>query len=284
MKKIRIILLYTKSIIQPENTNVYSFLKEPPFFEKEDNNIIFSEIDNERGETLGALFEREVFKYNDLDYLIGIDLDYLFIPSSKIEEAISSFIKDDVDGLDFPFLCGVKKHSLLKKNRCILREMNLDAFDSLNARDISFENISKLKQFLFDRKILFVDFYIQSKKMPIFISLDKPIISSSSSSSSIDYLSIGDNNPIFSFLEFQKKESILDEILKLDKYHSLFYIRFSYIGLNKTDKNIVEIKIHDFPSSYLDDRNGILCIFGSKNDIHHYLRKNEIVKLFLEKK
>lgn len=282
MKKIRIILLYTKSIIQPENTNVYSFLKESPFFEKEDNNIIFSEIDNERGETLGTLFKGEVFKYNDLDYLIGIDLDYLFIPSSKIEEAISSFIKDDVDGLDFPFLCGVKKHSLLKNNRRILREMNLDAFDSLNARDISFENISKLKQFLFDRKILFVDFYIQSKKMPIFISLDKPIISSSSSSS-IDYLSIGDNNPIFSFLELQKKESILDEILKLDKGHSLFYIRFSYIGLNKTDKNIVEIKVYDFPNSYLDDRNGILCIFGSKNDIYHYLRRNEIVKLFLKK-
>lgn len=283
MKKIHIILLYTKSIIQPENTNVYSFLKENSSL-KRDSNITFSEIDNERGEMLEILFKEEAFKYDSLDYLIGIDLDYLFIPSSKIEEAIFSFIKDDVDELDFPFLCGIKKHSLLKNNRCILREMNLDAFDSLNARDISFENILKLKQFLFDRKILFVDFYIQSKKMPIFIALDKPFISSSSSSSSIDYLSIGDDNPIFSFLEFQKKESILDEILKLDEYHSLFYIRFSYIGLNKTDKNIIEIKIHDFPSSYLDDRNGILCIFGSKNDIHHYLRKNEIVKLFLEKK
>lgn len=281
MKKIHIILLYTKSIIQPENTNVYSFLKENSSL-KRDSNITFSEIDNERGEMLEILFKEEAFKYDSLDYLIGIDLDYLFIPSSKIEEAIFSFIKDDVDELDFPFLCGIKKHSLLKNNRCILREMNLDAFDSLNARDISFENILKLKQFLFDRKILFVDFYIQSKKMPIFIALDKPFISSSSSS--IDYLSIGDDNPIFSFLEFQKKESILDEILKLDEYHSLFYIRFSYIGLNKTDKNIIEIKIHDFPSSYLDDRNGILCIFGSKNDIHHYLRKNEIVKLFLEKK
>jgi hypothetical protein len=280
MKKIHIILLYTKSIIQPENTNVYSFLKENSSL-KRDSNITFSEIDNERGEMLEILFKEEAFKYDSLDYLIGIDLDYLFIPSSKIEEAIFSFIKDDVDELDFPFLCGIKKHSLLKNNRCILREMNLDAFDSLNARDISFENILKLKQFLFDRKILFVDFYIQSKKMPIFIALDKPFISSSSS---IDYLSIGDDNPIFSFLEFQKKESILDEILKLDEYHSLFYIRFSYIGLNKTDKNIIEIKIHDFPSSYLDDRNGILCIFGSKNDIHHYLRKNEIVKLFLEKK
>ena len=283
MKKIHIILLYTKSIIQPENTNVYSFLKENSSL-KRDSNITFSEIDNERGEMLEILFKEEAFKYDSLDYLIGIDLDYLFIPSSKIEEAIFSFIKDDVDELDFPFLCGIKKHSLLKNNRCILREMNLDAFDSLNARDISFENILKLKQFLFDRKILFVDFYIQSKKMPIFIASDKPFISSSSSSSSIDYLSIGDDNPIFSFLEFQKKESILDEILKLDEYHSLFYIRFSYIGLNKTDKNIIEIKIHDFPSSYLDDRNGILCIFGSKNDIHHYLRKNEIVKLFLEKK
>lgn len=282
MKKIHIILLYTKSIIQPENTNVYSFLKENSSL-KRDSNITFSEIDNERGEMLEILFKEEAFKYDSLDYLIGIDLDYLFIPSSKIEEAIFSFIKDDVDELDFPFLCGIKKHSLLKNNRCILREMNLDAFDSLNARDISFENILKLKQFLFDRKILFVDFYIQSKKMPIFIALDKPFISSSSSSS-IDYLSIGDDNPIFSFLEFQKKESILDEILKLDEDHSLFYIRFSYIGLNKTDKNIIEIKIHDFPSSYLDDRNGILCIFGSKNDIHHYLRKNEIVKLFLEKK
>lgn len=283
MKKIHIILLYTKSIIQPENTNVYSFLKENSSL-KRDSNITFSEIDNERGEMLEILFKEEAFKYDSLDYLIGIDLDYLFIPSSKIEEAIFSFIKDDVDELDFPFLCGIKKHSLLKNNRCILREMNLDAFDSLNARDISFENILKLKQFLFDRKILFVDFYIQSKKMPIFIALDKPFISSSSSSSSIDYLSIGDNNPIFSFLELQKKESILDEILKLDEGHSLFYIRFSYIGLNKTDKNIVEIKVHDFPNSYLDDRNGILCIFGSKNDIHHYLRKNEIVKLFLEKK
>ena len=281
MKKIHIILLYTKSIIQPENTNVYSFLKENSSL-KRDSNITFSEIDNERGEMLEILFKEEAFKYDSLDYLIGIDLDYLFIPSSKIEEAIFSFIKDDVDELDFPFLCGIKKHSLLKNNRRILREMNLDAFDSLNARDISFENISKLKQFLFDRKILFVDFYIQSKKMPIFISLDKPIISSSSSSS-IDYLSIGDNNPIFSFLELQKKESILDEILKLDKGHSLFYIRFSYIGLNKTDKNIVEIKVYDFPNSYLDDRNGILCIFGSKNDIYHYLRRNEIVKLFLKK-
>lgn len=281
MKKIHIILLYTKSIIQPENTNVYSFLKENSSL-KRDSNITFSEIDNERGEMLEILFKEEAFKYDSLDYLIGIDLDYLFIPSSKIEEAIFSFIKDDVDELDFPFLCGIKKHSLLKNNRCILREMNLDAFDSLNARDISFENILKLKQFLFDRKILFVDFYIQSKKMPIFISLDKPIISSSSSSS-IDYLSIGDNNPIFSFLELQKKESILDEILKLDKGHSLFYIRFSYIGLNKTDKNIVEIKVYDFPNSYLDDRNGILCIFGSKNDIYHYLRRNEIVKLFLKK-
>lgn len=281
MKKIHIILLYTKSIIQPENTNVYSFLKEDFFLEKVKGNITFSEINNEYGETLEALLKDEVFKYDDLDYLIGIDLDYLLIPSSKIKKAIFSFINNDIDKLDFPFLYGVKKYSLLKNDGSVFQGMNLDAFDSLNARDLSSSNIFRLKQILFNKKILFVDFYIQSKKSPIFIGLDKPTIFSSSP---VDYLSVGNNNPIYSSLDFRKKEEILNAILELDKDHSLFYIRFSYIGLDRRSENTFEIKDYDFPSFYFDDRNGTLCVFGSKNDIYRSLRENELFKLFLEKK
>lgn len=279
MNKVHIILIYTKGITHPKNTNIYSLIKDSKLLE-DDYKVSCSEIENEYGIALKEILRVEALKYNDLDYFIGIDLDYICIPHSKIKDSIISFVENKIDILAVPFLQGLKKPSLYNQKKITLFEDGFDAFELLNGREVSSENLLKIKKLLYGNRLLFIDFCIQSKKEPLFDKLEKPFISSSCP---VDYLRLGENNsPIYSFLDFDKKKSIIEAVLRLDKSHGIFYIRFLYVEFFKNIENMVEVETENIPFSTLDDRNGYFCICGSKDDIYKHLENNAILKLFLE--
>lgn len=280
MNKVHIILLYTKGVTHPKNTNIYSLIKDGKLLEK-GYEISCSEIENEYGRTLKEVLRAETLKYNDLDYFIGIDLDYICAPVSKIKDFVVSFIKNKIDILDVPFLQGLKKSSFYSQGRVALLEDSFDVFELLNGREVFPKNLLKIKKALYGDRLLFIDFHIQSKREPIFDELKKPFISSSCP---VDYLRLGkSSNPIYSFLDFDKKKSIVEAALRLDKLHGIFYIRFLHVEFFKNIEDVITIDTENIPFSILDDRKGYFCICGGKDDIYRCF-DNEILKLFLEGK
>lgn len=278
MKKIHIILLYTKGISRPENTLIYSLAKQGFNLPTDSFTVSFSEIENEHGEKLKEVYKCEKLNYSDYDYFFGFDLDYLAIQQDKIKDLIVSFIKGEVHCLNYPFLLGVKKGRFYVIEVKPNIKPHFDGIEYLDCKTLSDENLSKVKSIFSQEKLLFLDFYIQCGKQRVFTDITKPRLLCPFV---YDYLCFGKDSPIYSNVNFLEDRSLITDILDEESSYDYFLVRFTKLFSNKPISSEIEIKKPQITCCVREENSIYAC--GSRIDIFRHIFATDKGKQFFGK-
>lgn len=193
MRKVSIVIFYTTGVCSPENQGFCGDLREWIEENKCRYDIVLREVENKDKEEFLEICKEEVIKFNDCDYGILLDGDYLCVRFSRIKDLLESFLRDEVNEVEFPFLKCVKKKKYHNSKIATFGDVEFDTFELLDCKKISAQSLSLIKNISCGNEVLFIDCFLLEGCVRVFDIPPLPIIHSKNE---IRSFRIGDDYPL----------------------------------------------------------------------------------------
>lgn len=193
MRKVTITIFYTTDICSPENQGFCGDLREWIDENKCRYDIVLREVENKDEEEFSDICREELVKFNNCDYVILLDGDYLCVRFSKIKGVLESFLKDEINEAEYPFLKCVKKRKYHNDKIVSCGDIRFDAFELLDCKKISSQSLNLIKGIACSNMSLFIDCFFLDDCARAFDIPPLPIIHCRNE---IKVFRIGDDYPL----------------------------------------------------------------------------------------